>query len=242
MKKKNVGIIGNGKWAKIMIPKIKKFANIKFIANTKTGYKKFNLSKISWIFVLTNNASHYDIVKYFLNKKKKVFCEKPLTIHLKNTIKLFNFARRKKTNLYVNDVEFFKKKRYKIKSQNFILRKKKSQSSKDSLLHRFAYHDFYLLRKYINLEDLKVKKYQEQKNHLLIILLTDNKIFKFIYDINSKDKKHKINSVNMMLFKEDPIEKMIKYIFKNDNLDYRENFSNSLFAGKLISIVNNKYC
>ena len=44
MKKKNVGIIGNGKWAKIMIPKIKKFANIKFIANTKTGYKKFNLS------------------------------------------------------------------------------------------------------------------------------------------------------------------------------------------------------
>ena len=47
MKKKNVGIIGNGKWAKIMIPKIKKFANIKFIANTKTGYKKFNLSKIS---------------------------------------------------------------------------------------------------------------------------------------------------------------------------------------------------
>ena len=46
----------------------------------------------------------------------------------------------------------------------------------------------------------------------------------------------------MMLFKKDPIEKMIKYIFKNDNLDYRENFSNSFFAGKLISIINNKYC
>ena len=122
------------------------------------------------------------------------------------------------------------------------MRKKKSQTSKDSLLHRFAYHDFYLLKKHINLEDLKVKKYQEQKNHLLIILLTDNKIFKFIYDINSKDKKHKINNVNMMLFKKDPIEKMIKYIFKNDNLDYRENFSNSFFAGKLISIINNKYC
>ena len=46
----------------------------------------------------------------------------------------------------------------------------------------------------------------------------------------------------MMLFKKDPIEKMIKYIFKNDNLDYRENISNSFFAGKLISIINNKYC
>ena len=31
MKKKNVGIIGNGRWAKIMIPKIEKFANIKHI-------------------------------------------------------------------------------------------------------------------------------------------------------------------------------------------------------------------
>ena len=44
MIKKNVGIIGNGKWAKVIIPKIAKFANIKFIANTKTGYKKFKLS------------------------------------------------------------------------------------------------------------------------------------------------------------------------------------------------------
>ena len=76
MKKKNVGIIGNGRWAKIMIPKIEKFANIKFIANSKTGYKKFKLSKISWIFVLTNNETHYNIVKYFLNKKKRFFVKK----------------------------------------------------------------------------------------------------------------------------------------------------------------------
>ena len=45
MIKKNVGVVGNGKWAKIMLPKIAKFANIKFIANTKTGYKKFNLNE-----------------------------------------------------------------------------------------------------------------------------------------------------------------------------------------------------
>ena len=73
MIKKNVGIIGNGKWAKVIIPKIAKFANIKFIANTKTGYKKFKLDNISWVFVLTNNKSHEKIVKYFLNKKKMFF-------------------------------------------------------------------------------------------------------------------------------------------------------------------------
>ena len=31
MRKKNVGVIGNGKWAKILLPKIAKYANIKFI-------------------------------------------------------------------------------------------------------------------------------------------------------------------------------------------------------------------
>ena len=29
MKKTNVGVIGNGKWAKVMLPKIAKYANIK---------------------------------------------------------------------------------------------------------------------------------------------------------------------------------------------------------------------
>ena len=45
-----------------------------------------------------------------------------------------------------------------------------------------------------------------------------------------KVKKHRINNMNMMLYKKDPIEKMIKYIFKNDSLKYRENFSNSFFC------------
>ena len=50
--KKNVGVIGNGKWAKIILPKLSKLANIKFIANSKSGYKSFNTNNISWIFVL----------------------------------------------------------------------------------------------------------------------------------------------------------------------------------------------
>ena len=241
MKKKNVGIVGNGRWAKIMIPKIKKFANVKFIANSKTNYKKFKLSKISWIFVLTNNDTHYAIVRYFLNKKKRVFCEKPLTRNFKDSIKLFHFAKRKKVNLYVNDVEFFKKSKFEIKVENLIERKKKSEISKESLLHRLAYHDFYLLKKFIDLKDVKVENYYEKKYYLSFMLLTGNKTFKFIYDINSKVKKHRINNMNMMLYKKDPIEKMIKYIFKNDSLKYRENFSNSFFAGKLISMINKKF-
>ena len=107
----NVGVIGDGKWAKIIIPKISKLSNVKFIINSKINYKILNLKKISWIFVLTNNETHYEIVKYFLNKKKNVFCEKPLSNYYSQVIELYKLAKKKKVKLYTNDVEFFKMKR-----------------------------------------------------------------------------------------------------------------------------------
>jgi len=241
MIKKNVGVIGNGRWAKIIIPKISKFANIKFIANTKTGYKKFKLDSISWIFVLTNNKSHNEIVKYFLKKKKNVFCEKPLTNHYSSSIKLFELSKNNKVKLYVNDVEIFKKKKIPIKQTNIILRKKNSEVIEDSLLHRLAYHDFYLFRKYINLEDLKILRYKENKKNLIILIQSGNKIFKFNYDINSKAKKHEINKINMTKYLKDPLEMMIKYVLFNKNSNFKRNFYNSIFSSKLISKINKKF-
>ncbi len=240
MIKKNIGVVGNGKWAKIMVPKIAKFANIKFIANTKTGYKKFKLNKISWIFVLTNNKTHFKIVKYFLNKRKNVFCEKPLTKNFLSSVKLFQLSKKNKIGLYVNDVEIFKKKDFSIKRNNLIVREKKSQISEDSLLHRFAYHDFYLLKKHINLNDIKVKKYSENKKNLFINFSTGNKTFKFSYNIKSKLKKHKINNTNMMTCKKDPLEMMIKHVL-DGKTNLNRNFSNSLFSSKLISKINKKF-
>lgn len=241
MSKKNVGVIGNGRWAKIILPKIGKFANIKFIANTKTGYKKFKLDKISWVFVLTNNKSHLKIVKYFINKKKNVFCEKPLTNHFSSSLKLFELSKKKKVKLYVNDVEVFKKKKLIIKDKNIIIRKKKSLKIKESLLHRLAYHDFYLVRKYINLDDVKVKQYKETKKNLLIKIISGNKSFEFIYDINSNFRKHKINKIDMMKYSKDPLEMMVKYILFNKNSNFTSNFYNSTFSSKLISKINKNF-
>ena len=241
MIKKNVGIIGNGKWAKVIIPKIAKFANIKFIANTKTGYKKFKLDNISWVFVLTNNKSHEKIVKYFLKKKKNIFCEKPLTNHFLTSVKLFELSKKKNVKLYVNDVEIFKKKKIPIKQTNIILRKKKSKIIKESLLHRLAYHDFYLIRKYINFDTLEVNQYKENKRKLLIDILSNDRTFKFIYDINSNVKKHEINKVNMMKYSKDPLEMMIKHILFTKNSSFNRNFYNSLFSSKLISKINKKF-
>ena len=236
--KKNVGVIGNGKWAKIMLPKLSKLANIKFIANSKSGYKSFNTKNISWIFVLTNNDTHYEIVKFFLKKKKKVFCEKPLTNKFTGTLELYNYSKKKKTALYVNDVEFFKEKKINIKRDNLIIRLKKSKVTKDSLLHRLAYHDFYLLKKFINLNDIRITKFVKKKKYLLIHLFSGNKAFKFMYSINSNIKKHSINQINMMKFKRDPLEKMLNFVLNENKKNFKKNFSNTYFASKLISYID----
>lgn len=237
MRKKNVGVIGNGKWAKILLPKIAKYANIKFIANTKTGYKKFRLDNISWIFVLTNNETHYEIVKYFLKKNKNVFCEKPLTNDSLSTEKLFNLSKKQKVKLFVNNVELFKKKKISINKNNIILRTKKSNSTKESLLYRLAYHDFYLLEKYIDIDNIIIKTFKENKKTLTIELFSNKKKFNFFYDINSIDKKHKINKTNMMQYKVDPLEKMIRYFLFNESNSFGQNESHSIFVIKLISKI-----
>jgi len=95
----NIGIIGNGKWAKIMIPLISELSNVRFVVNSKIDYKKLNLKNISWIFVLTNNETHYKIVRYFLNKKKNVFCEKPLAKSYSQVLKLYNLSKKKKSEI-----------------------------------------------------------------------------------------------------------------------------------------------
>ena len=85
MKKKNVGIVGNGRWAKIMIPKIKKFANVKFIANSKTNYKKFKLSEDVKIY---NNNKKFVLKTDELTgvfDTGDMFANSPVKIQIKNS-------------------------------------------------------------------------------------------------------------------------------------------------------------
>ena len=52
MIKKNVGVIGCGKWGKKIIKELEEISIIKFIYNSKDDYKKFD-KNIDWIFILT---------------------------------------------------------------------------------------------------------------------------------------------------------------------------------------------
>ena len=94
------GLVGYGKWGKILGKTISQIGKIHFISNTKKTYK--NKKKIDWCFIATNDATHYKIAKYFLKKKIPVICEKPLSRNIKESRELIELSKKYKTNLFIN--------------------------------------------------------------------------------------------------------------------------------------------
>lgn len=232
MKKKNVGIIGCGRWGKKVIEILANIANVKFICNSKNNYKDFYLRDIEWVFILTPDKTHNSIVEYYIKKKCNVFCEKPLTMCYRQSYNLYNLAKNNKVKLYVDDVENYKKKKFFIKKNNLIIRKKKDIGPAKSLLYRLAYHDFYLLYRYLISE--KFLKFNAKiDNHKLLLSIEGKKIFNFIYDINSKNKIHTINNCNFLNFDCNPLKDMLLDVLYSKK-NFMMNKKISLFSNLII--------
>ncbi len=228
-KKKNVIVIGKGKWGIKVINQLKKKVNIIKVINSKESFKNIFIKKIDWIFILTNNSSHYKLSKFFLKKNINVFCEKPLCLDFSKGKELIKLANKKKVKLYVSDVEKYKFKKLNIRKLNNVVRVK-FDSYKKEILERLCYHDLYLLSEKIDL--YKTKKIKVQKNNvgnLEFSFSYNNKIFNFFYSLNKKNKIHKINEVDYLKFKGNPLSKMIDFILKN-KISFKKNNEKALKA------------
>ena len=240
MKKKNVGIIGNGKWGKKIINELEKISNIKFVYNSKNNFKNYE-KNIDWIFILTPDNTHYNIAKYFLKKNVNVFCEKPLSIKIKEAQSLIEFSQRIKSRLYVDDIENYKKKKIRInRDTNYIIRTKRDRGSVKSLLNRLAYHDFYLLSDFLELDKISSVQVSSSKKFLqFTIILNNKKIFNFHYNISSNIKKHQINKISLDKFKNNPMRDMlISVLYKKKN--FKKNNLDALKCIKLINKISKK--
>jgi len=240
MKKKTVGVIGCGKWGKNIIRELKKISYVKFIYDSKNNYHNCE-KKIDWVFILTPDITHYKIARYFIKNNINVFCEKPLTTKINQAENLINLSKRYKTKLYIDDIENYKKKKIIIKNKiNYIIRTKLDSGNAKSLLDRLAYHDFYLLSKYINLKNIKLIKTVTKKKLLdFEIIFKNNQEFRFYYDISSNIRRHLINKINLDKFNNNPIKDMLNTILYKKN-NFRVNNLTALKCIKLIDVINKK--
>ena len=236
---KKILVIGTGKWGKIVLKKLKTIAEVKIVINSKKNYKNINIKFIDWVFILTPDSKHYSMVKFFLNKKINIFCEKPLANSYLRSLKLVKLANKKNKNLYIDDVENYKKKKIKLKKNNYIIRLKKSKGSVSSILNRLTYHDMYLLSPYlIKYKNLKIKII-EKKKFLNFLIFNKNISFNFLYSLNSDKIEHSINNLDLNNVKVDALTKMLNTVLYN-KINYKKNHNESLFASKIIDNVRKK--
>ena len=232
----NVCLIGVGNWGKKVLrslKKIKRIKNIQIIKNRKDK-KKINLNNLKWVFITTPTNSHYQLVKKYLEKKINVFCEKPLTNDIKKDTELFKLAKKNKCKLYVSDIENFKKIKIKLKTKNKIIRSKFSNNKK-GILDRLAYHDFTYLYKFSNNKKISSFKIIRQKTGELNILTNiNNKEIQLLYSLNSKNKVHTFNEINLIK-KKNYLRIMIDKVISN-KVNFDINKKLSLFANSAINI------
>lgn len=240
MVKTNVGIVGCGKWGKVLIKELKKICNIKFIYNSKNNYKKYD-KNIDWIFILTPNNTHFRLVKFFLEKKINVFCEKPLTYSTEKARQLISIANKNDVKIYISDLEKYKRKKINIKTINTIIRTKIDAGTSFSLLDRLAYHDFYLVKKNLKLSEIiSINGTKNLKSIKFNILLKKGLIFKFYYDINNTKKEHLINNVNFYKFGNNPVYEMLNSVLYK-KINFNKNNEDAIYSIKLINKIKKKF-
>ena len=234
---KTTGLIGKGKWGKILKKKINIISKLYFVANSKSQYLD-KLDKIDWVFIATPDNTHYKIVNKCIEKKINIFCEKPLTRSYSQSLKLFKKAKKNNVLLYVDEIQSFLDSKIKLKKYNNVVRQKKGAGNPKDLLFRFAYHDFYFLYEKLKKERISNIKIIDIKKSLEFEIKFGNKIFFFHYDLNSKKKVHTFNSINLIT-KKDVLSKMIKNVL-NEKVDFANNKRKSLFANKIIEKIIKK--
>jgi len=197
MKKKyNVLIVGFGYWGPILARNFHSDINFNILAICDTNLQNLKKAKnlyphstfyrsfkkavdnksVDMVVVSTPTKTHYQIVKFSLNKKKHVMCEKPLSLKVKEVKDLIKLSKKNKKFLFI-DYPFIYSESVKyiekiFKNNNLgkpilyeSIREKAPYRSDANVIWDLGIHDFailqYLLKDYPNKftsNEIKTKK------------------------------------------------------------------------------------
>jgi len=234
--KKKILQIGYGYWGKILYKKIKKNYDIKLIKNRlefNKKCKKFDLKNIELVILTASNNQNIRLIKFFAGKVDKIFCEKPLSKNLTDIKKIFDLCYKKKTNLFISEIEIFKNKKIKSLKNNFVIRSKvRKYKNIENLVYSLVYHDICLHINYCGLKNIKDITYNKVGYNYIIKFKSKMRNYLWVYKSNQKKNYHTINGIEYS-DKRDFILKMINKVIKQNNF-----YKNNLRALKTIEMTN----
>ena len=217
-----VGLIGKGKWGKVIDKTIKElslsddFFRIDFVEPEHAD----------WVIISTPNDLHYEQVMTWLAAGKNVFCEKPLTLTYDSAIQLFEFADVMNCKLYVDDV-FSWRDDYPIYDDMNYFVWTKPQQKDVNFIDRLAYHHFMM---WVGDTDFEIKSIEGDSDDFKVEL-EDGRTSMFKYGI-SDEPMHFVNETDLVNYGGDPLITMFSFLFSNAG-DYELNRKMSLNAIRL---------
>lgn len=180
-----VGIIGFGYWGKIIYSVLSKIMDLDLIeiysskehpniATTKNLNSIFESVNINYLFIATPTITHYSLVSVALMNGKNVFCEKPLSMDLKEVETLFQIAFEKKLKLFVDYTYLYspslKRILTDIKDDKIldidISMEQMGPSYDESVVWTLGTHVFSILDEIIDLTTIKIDKLNFENDEL----------------------------------------------------------------------------
>ena len=233
-----VGLIGFGKWGKVLHKRLKPICDLVWVCNSKGNYRTM-LDDVDWVFIATPDYTHYDIVSECLNAGKNVFCEKPLTLTYKESEALYDLAESNNLKLYVDDIHNFREYNIDFNDYNYVTMRKGGGGDIKNILYRLTYHDIYIFYKHI--KDLVITEIKHSENEhgddlQFIVKFEDEKEIEFYYDLKQIEKEHWINDKKID-GEEDILTQMLMSVL-DDDVDYKYNKQITLYTNGFIDILN----
>ena len=231
----NVGLIGYGKWGKILYDKLMQLSDVKFVCRSEDDYES-KLDDVDWVVVATPNQTHFNIVRNCMSAGKNVFCEKPLTLTEEKSKLLFGYAKMMGVKLYVDDIQNYREYDFEMMEHNLLERRKGGGGNIKDILYRLTYHDIYVLYEYIKNSEIEDIIVMDNKNKLHFNVKFNDIDIEFLYDLHSKDIEHNINGYNFR-GEDDILTKMLLNVFSG-TVDFEYNKRISLFTNRFIDLLN----
>ncbi len=232
-----VGLIGYGKWGKVLYKKLVNFCDVKFICTSRDEYES-KLTDVDWVIIATPDKTHFKIVRNCILAGKNVFCEKPLTLSYEESRLLFKQAKMRNVKLYVDDIQNYRQYDFQITDNNKIVRKKSGGGNLKNVLNRLTYHDIYTLYPFIKDLEFKGVDIFQKKDKLFFNVTFDNKYFEFLYDLNSDEIEHTINGCTLTGDDDILTEMLTKVLHKDVDFSYNETIT--LFTNKIIDNIKRR--
>ena len=232
-----VGLIGYGKWGKVLYKKLINFCDVKFICTSRDDYKS-KLKNLDWVVVATPDDTHFEIVKNCLRAGINVFCEKPLTPTEEQSKILYMYTQMFGVDLYVSDVQNYRDYDFQIMENNLVERRKSGGGNVEDILYRLTYHDVYTLYDHIKNSEICDVSLIDKFSKLEFDVSFNDINVKFSYNLNSEETDHHINGCSLR-GDDDILSKMLMNVFRG-NVDFELNKEITLFTNKFIDTLNKK--